>query len=358
VLDRWARSRLHRTVRSVTAALDDFDAYAGAQALAALVDDLSNWYVRRSRPRFWKSSDPNAHATLYECLVTTAQLLAPFCPFVSDELFRNLALDDESVHLTDWPSVDTSAIDDDLEAEMALAREIVTLGRAARNDARIGVRQPLPRAIALLSGGEGLRSEVVEEIATELNVKVFEVVESLEGLLDYRVVPKFKVLGPRVGKLMPQVKAALEAADGAEVRRVLDTEGVWRLQVDGTDVEIGPDDVEIRAEQHEELALAQDGPHAVALDLTLDDELRAEGVARELVRVINDQRKAERFEIADRIECTVHATGLVHDAIRAHHEWIAAEVLATSFNFDNRAGSGPATTTVDGEPVWLELRRS
>jgi isoleucyl-tRNA synthetase len=357
-LDRWARSRLHRTVRTVTESLEDFDAYSGAQALASLVDDLSNWYVRRSRQRFWKSSDPNAHATLYECLVTIAQLLAPFCPFISDELFRNLALDGESVHLTDWPSTDETAIDDDLDAEMALAREIVTLGRAARNDARIGVRQPLPRAITLLSAGEGLRSEVVEEIATELNVKQFEVVESLEGLLDYRVVPKFKVLGPRVGKLMPQVKAALEAADGAEVRRVLDTEGVWRLQVDGTDVEIGPDDVEIRAEQHEELALAQDGPRAVALDLTLDDALRAEGNARELVRIINDLRKTEGFEIADRIRATLHATGPVLAAATAHRDWIAGEVLATTFTVVDRAGNGPATTTVDGEPVSIALQRA
>jgi isoleucyl-tRNA synthetase len=326
--------------------------------LASLVDDLSNWYVRRSRPRFWKSSDPNAHATLYECLVTIAQLLAPFCPFVSDEMFRNLALGNDSVHLTDWPTSDARAIDDDLEAEITLAREIVTLGRAARNDARIGVRQPLPRAIALLSGGEGLRSEVVEEIATELNVKQFEVVESLEGLLDYRVVPRFKALGPRVGKLMPQVKAALEAADGAEVRRVLDTEGVWHLQVDGTDVVIGPDDVEIRAEEHEELALAQDGPRAVALDLTLDDDLRAEGTARELVRVINDLRKAEGFEIADRITATLHATGAVLTAVTRHREWIAGEVRATTFKVVDLADNGPATTTIDGEPVSIALQRA
>jgi isoleucyl-tRNA synthetase len=130
------------------------------------------------------------------------------------------------------------------------------------------------------------------------------------------------------------------------------------LQVDGTDVEIGPDDVEIRAEQHEELALAQDGLRAVALDLTLDDELRAEGIARELVRVVNDQRKTEGFEIADRIECTVHATGSVPAAANAHREWIAGEVLATTFTVHDRGGTGPATTTVDGEPVWLSLERS
>jgi isoleucyl-tRNA synthetase len=358
VLDRWVRSRLHGTVRTVTDALDAFDAYAGAQALESFVDDLSNWYVRRSRPRFWKSSDPDAHATLHEALVTVAQLLAPYTPFVSDELFRNLTPGATSVHLTDWPEADVAAIDPDLEAEMALARDIVTLGRAARNEARIGVRQPLSRAIALLPGAEGLRSEVVTEIATELNVKMLEVVESLEGLLDYRVVPNFRALGPRVGKLMPEVKRALEAVDGADVRRAFENDGVWRLSVDGTDVEIRPEDVEIRAEQHEELALAQDGSRAVALDLSLDDELRAEGIARELVRVVNDKRKTDGFEIADRIDVSLHATGRVYSAASQHHDWIAGEVLAVSFDVvENRAPSGAATTTVDGEPVWLSLAR-
>jgi isoleucyl-tRNA synthetase len=358
VLDRWARSRLHRTVHLVTEALENFDAYAGALAIESLVDDISNWYVRRSRPRFWKSSDPDAHATLHECIVTLARVLAPYCPFITDEMFRNLANGSDSVHLDDWPEADLAAIDDDLEAEMALAREIVTLGRAARNDARIGVRQPLPRAIALLSGDEGLRSEVVEEIAIELNVKTFEVVSTLEGLLDYRVEPNFKALGPRVGPLMPRVKAALAAVDGAELQRAFETAGVWKMEIDRTEVEIRPDDVNIVAKQHEQLALAQDGPRAVALDLTLDDDLRAEGIARELVRVINDKRKLDGFEIADRIAATVHATGAVLAATQRHREWIAGEVLATSFEVvDNHAPSGPATTTIDGEPVWIVLAR-
>src|SRR5678816_728425 len=127
------------------------------RALAELVDDLSNWYVRRSRPRFWKASDPAAHATLHEVLTTVSQLLAPYCPFVSDEMYRNLARTNESVHLTDWPADDDTAIDDALEAEMATARTLVSLGRAARADAKLGVRQPLPRAIALLTTGENLR---------------------------------------------------------------------------------------------------------------------------------------------------------------------------------------------------------
>ena len=356
VLDRWVRSRLHRTVRTVTDALEAFDALAGAQALEQLVDDLSNWYVRRSRPRFWKSSDPAAHATLHECLTTLTQILAPYCPFLTDEMYANLGGADASVHLTDWPAFDAAAIDDDLEAEMSLARTLVSLGRKARNDAKIGVRQPLPRAIALLGPNVVMRDEVVREIADELNVKRFEVVTSLEGLLSYRVVPNFRALGPRVGKSLPRVKELLSSIDGAVVRRAFDDSGHFDLEVDGHTVTLGPDDVEIRAEQHEELALAQDGPHAVALDLTLDDDLRAEGTAREFSRVLNDLRKAKGFQISDRITVRYHATGDLVNVIERHRDWIAGEALATVLvSFDGAPAAGTEHASVAGESIELEL---
>lgn len=356
-LDRWARSRLHRTVRTVTDALEAYDALTGAQALEQLVDDLSNWYVRRSRQRFWKSSDPAAHATLHECLTTLTTILAPYCPFLSDEMYRNLGTTEGSVHLVDWPVADDSAIDDALEAEMRVARTLVSLGRKARNDAKIGVRQPLPRAIALLGRDVTLRAEVVQEIADELNVKRFEVVSSLEGLLSYRVVPNFKALGPRVGKSINRLKALLAEVDGAAVRRAFDESGHFDLDVDGQAVTLGPDDVEIRAEQHEELALAQDGPHAVALDLTLDDDLRAEGAAREFSRVLNDLRKAKDFEISDRIRVGYGSddTGLLA-AVNRHHDWIAGEALATKL--EPFSGAPPASAdvaSVAGAEIRVEL---
>jgi isoleucyl-tRNA synthetase len=214
---------------------------------------------------------------------------------------------------------------------MTLARTLVSLGRAARTDAKLGVRQPLPRAIALMTGGETLRDEIVTEVRDELNVKQFEVVSSLEGLLSYHVIPNFKALGPRVGKQMPRVKELLASVDGAEVRAAFDATGIYNLDVDGTTVALSPDDVEIRAEEHEELALAQDGPHAVALDLTLDDELRAEGRAREVIRTVNDQRKTDDYALTDRITVVLHAPADTAPAARTHADWIAAEVLATRF---------------------------
>jgi isoleucyl-tRNA synthetase len=359
VLDRWIRSRLHRTTRTVTDSLEAFDSLSGAQALAELVDDLSNWYVRRSRPRFWKSSDPAAHATLHECLTTITQLLAPYCPFITDEMYANLSADGGSVHVTDWPTVDDRAIDDALESEMAIARQLVSLGRSARNDAKIGVRQPLPRAIARLGSGEGLRDDVVREVADELNVKRFEVVTTLEGLLSYRVTPNFRALGPRVGKLINRVKELLAALDGADVQRAFDEQGYFDLDVDGEIVRLEPGDVEIRAEQHEELALAQDGGHAVALDLTLDDDLRAEGKARELSRAINELRKTNGFDISDRLAARYLADGELAKIIERHRDWIMTEVLATTL--EPAPGLTPetgSTLEIAGETVLIELQRA
>jgi isoleucyl-tRNA synthetase len=356
VMDRWIRSRLHGTVAAVTDGLERFDALHAATALDRFVDDLSNWYVRRSRPRFWKDADAAAHATLHEALATVARLLAPFTPFVADAIHQVVDRTEASVHLTDWPALDSAALDPGLEAEMALARDVVSLGLSARRSALIKVRQPLPRALVLLPGGATLRPEVAAEVADALNVKALEPVASLEGLLDYSVVPSFRRLGPKVGKLMPRVKELLAAADGGAVRQALATVGEYVLDVDGTPVTLGPDDVEIRATSHEELALAQDGGLAVALDTTIDRGLRLEGLARELVRALNDQRKAAGFEIADRIRVDISATGEVADAVAAHHDWVAGEVLAVELAVAD--DPLPDELLVDGLPVGARLARA
>jgi isoleucyl-tRNA synthetase len=367
VLDRWILSRSQATTEAVTNALDGFDALGGAQALDQFVGDLSNWYVRRSRPRFWKSADPAAHATLHECLVNVTLLLAPLCPFVTDEMYANLTGTTDSVHLADWPAGDTTRRDPSLEAEMDLARQVASLGHAARSEAKIRVRQPLPRAIVLLPPSTSLREELVVEVAAELNVKRVEVVTSLEGLLDYSVVPNFKALGPRLGKRLPRVRALLVGLDGAEVRAALDADGAYTLDVDGDPVTLGPDDLQVRARQHEDLTLAQDGDLAVALDLTVDDDLRAEGIARELVRMVNDRRKAAGLDLADRIELRLSAGPQIADAARRHGSWIAEEVLAVELKVSDFAvpaavwgvewGESEPDARIDGEPLVISLER-
>ncbi len=357
VVDRWIRSRLHDTVQTVTDGLEAFDALRATQALDRFVDDLSNWYVRRSRARFWKASDGAAHAILHECLATVAQLLAPFCPFTADELHQNLNRTTNSVHLTDWPTVDVTAIDAELAAQMALARDLVSLGLSARAESKLKVRQPLPRAILLVPATAEIPADIAAEIADALNVKRIETVASLEGLLDYSVVPNFRALGPRVGKLLPRLKELLAAADGGTVRVALESTGHYDLDVDGTVITLTGEDVQIRASSHEEYALAQEGVLAVALDTRLDDDLRKEGLARELVRVINDLRKSQGFEIADRIDITWSAEDeRIIGAVDAHRDWIMGETLATRMSTETRPEGLEAT--VDAYPVRLTLTLS
>jgi isoleucyl-tRNA synthetase len=361
VLDRWIRSRLHWTVAEVTDALESFDALRAAQALDRLVDDLSNWYVRRSRPRFWKDSDPAAHTTLHECLLTTTKLLAPLCPFMSDELHRNLSGRDESVHLADWPEADPAAMNDDLELEMARARDVVSLGLAARSDARLKVRTPLRRALVLVPDDHRLDDPVLEEIRDALNVRRVDLIHDLEGLVTYEVVPNFRKLGPRVGKLMPQLQSALKAADGAAVRTAFADAGTYRVELDGGGtIEVGPDEIEVRATSHAEFALAQEGGDAVALDTTLDDELRREGLARELARRLNDLRKASGLEIADRVHVTLWADGPLADAARQHGKWIAGEVLADEWDLSGTNppdAAGAERLDVDGCAAAVRLEK-
>jgi isoleucyl-tRNA synthetase len=355
VLDRWIGSRREATVAAVTDALEAYDTLAAAQALESFVDDLSNWYVRRSRPRFWKASDPGAFAALYQSLTTVAQLLAPFCPFMADEIHQVLGMPEVSVHLQDWPGADRSKIDAGLEEEMALARRLVALGRAARGEARMKVRQPLRRALLLVPGAGRLSPGVAAQVSEELNVKSLEVVESLAGLIRYSVVPNFRALGPRLGPKLPAVKAALASANGAEVSRSLEETGSYTIEIDGEPVVLGADDLEVRAEEHEEFALAQDGPFAVALDLKIDDDLRQEGLARELSRAINDHRRASGLAIADRIKVRLWATGPLAEAAERHGAWIAGEVLAVSWQVNPDDGPEGAVLDVEGTPVTVSL---
>ena len=344
VLDRWVLSELDGTVRGVTEALDRFDALEAATRLATFVDDLSNWYVRRSRPRFWKSSDAAAHATLHRCLVVTAQLLAPFCPFLAEEIWARLT-GGFSVHASDWPEP-AGLRDEDLSARMAATRRLVVLGRAARTDAQVKVRQPLPRAL-LLHPGFTLDDELRDQIADELNVKALDDVETLSDLISWTVVPNFRTLGPRLGPKVNEVKRALAEADGSVLQRQLEAQG-W---VELAGERLTADDVEVRATRHEDFALAQEGSWAVALDLDVDEALRVEGVARELVRALNDLRKEVGLALSDRIQVRLRGGPRVEAALSAHGEWIAAETLAVTLD----RGEGAHHLDVDGETAQVDL---
>jgi isoleucyl-tRNA synthetase len=351
VLDRWVLGELDDTIAEVTDALDGFDALRGSTRIARFVDDLSNWYVRRSRPRFWKSSDPDAHRTLFHCLKTTAELLAPFTPFLADDLWTRLT-GGKTVHAADWPTAGGYA-DADLAAEMTAGRALVGLGRAARTDAKVRTRQPLARALLLhpdVTLGAGVRAE----IADELNVKALEDIESLGGVVKRTVVPSFRVLGPRLGQKVNEVKQALAAADGSALADELDANGFFEIA--GERIEAS--EVEVRADRRSDVALAQEGTFAVALDLELTDDLRVEGVARELVRSLNDLRKELGLDIADRVTVVLGATtGPVATAVERLGAFIAGEVLATSLTVGDVSAEA-SKVEVDGESIPVDVVRA
>jgi isoleucyl-tRNA synthetase len=361
-MDRWVLAELDDTVRTVTDALEEFDPIRSGRRIERFVDDLSNWYVRRSRRRFWNTSASEwggraeesasgddgsdtqaAFLTLWECLSTVARLTAPFTPFIADEMYTNLTLPDDtahdSVHLAGWPEPDDARANDELRARMALARKITTLGRSARTDAKVRVRQPLARALVVLPSSEvGHLEDLRSLVAEELNVKAVEVASGLEELVDYTLKPNFKTLGPRFGKQVGQIAGALAKADAHALVRTIESGGTAVLPIGDTEVELGADDLDIRVVGRKGFALAQDGPHGVALDLDLDDELIDEGVARDVVRAVQDLRKSSGLDVEDRIELwLVTEQGDLARALRTHAGYIASEVLASALQLERPA---------------------
>ncbi|MCS6801794.1 MAG: isoleucine--tRNA ligase [Chloroflexota bacterium] len=364
-LDRWVLAELHRTVQTVTERLDQFDPTDAGRAIEAFVDRLSNWYVRRSRRRFWKSENDAdkaaAYATLYECLVTTAKLLAPFTPFVAEELYQNLvrshdASAPESVHLCDYPVADEQQIDRQLLNDVALVMRIVSLGRAARAKANLKVRQPLrvlyvrPKTM----DEEAVLTRLSAQITEELNVKQLAIVHDAGELFDYRVRPNFPVLGPRLGKAVQEVAKGLEELDVAHAVRVW--QGGGTVMVAGHT--LGADDVVITAVQRPGVVAAEEDGYVVGIATDLTPDLIAEGQARELVHLIQTMRRNAGFEIADRIETAVSASPTLTAVIDRFADYIAGETLSVRLGPGEGAdGAYRETHEIDGEPITIALRR-
>ena len=355
-LDRWILSRLSVTTAVVTESLDQFDATSAGRAIGELVDDLSNWYLRRTRRRFW-DGESAAFDTLETCLVTIAKLLAPFCPFVADEIYDNLDGAEPSVHLCDWPDADAIAPrDPELESDMATARAAVALGLSARSQAKIKLRQPLAEAVVVAAGRE---REAIERLADivrdELNVKRLRFVAEADELGSYQVVPNYRTLGPRFGKNMPQAAAAIEALEPAGVAAALRNGDVVVVSVAGHDHQLVADDLELRMQPLEGYQLEREGGHAVALDLHVDGELRREGLAREVVRAVQLARQAAGLEVSDRIELALGGDGDLLDAARAHERFVSGETLATSVRYDLDGAPEPAL--IEGRTLYSAIAR-
>lgn len=364
-LDRWIISELHDLVKGVTDALEHYDATGATRPIEHFVDLLSNWYVRLSRRRFWKTEDDGdkhaAYTTLYQCLLTVSKLLAPSMPFISDAIYRNLTIDEEvsteSVHLADWPEYDLNLIDDELNREMRLVQKLVSLGHSARQSAQLKVRQPLAEVVFWAGGYT--QGELIERysglISDELNVKQVRWLDSADEAVVYTLHPLPKQLGQKYRSRFPAIREAIQKLDTAVAAdKLLDGKSII-VDIGSETIEILSGEVEVRVESKEGFATAEDGGLVVGLVTDLSPDLVLEGLAREVVRRVQDLRKSSGFDISDRIRITYTATSLLSDAIEQHRDYIMGEALALSLGSDKDVEG--VVETIGNETLTLRLDR-
>ncbi|MGC8879408.1 MAG: DUF5915 domain-containing protein, partial [Anaerolineae bacterium] len=370
LLDRWILARINQVTAQCTQCLEDSDAYTATILIEELLDDLTNWYVRRSRRRFWKSErdadKKAAYATLYYVLVRLVGLLAPFTPFVTEVMYQNLVREVRpqaygSVHHTSWPLADTAAVDEHLLARMALARRIASIGLGARGSANIKVRQPLAKALVYLADAElggAMDDEMKAIIVDELNVKSLELVSDESALVRYQILPNNKLLGPRLGANFPKVRTALAAANAAEIAQQVRSGLPISLNVDGNTVQLLPEEIIVQTQPEAGLAVMTEKGITVAVDTVITPALRAEGLAREIVRRIQTQRKDAGFNIEDRITTYYVADGELEKVIREWADYIKAETLTVSMVAEPPPREAfTEQHTIEGMPITLGVRR-
>ncbi len=369
-LDRWLRSALNTLVRDVTASLESYDVLGATRPIETFVDQLSNWYLRRSRRRFWKSGDDAdkqaAYATLYEALTTLSKLLAPTMPFIAEELYQNLVrslnpTDTLSVHLTNWPLYDPDLIDEQLNHEMALVMRLASLGHAARNKANRKVRQPLAEAAFSVGSAEeaGVVQKYADLLEDELNVKRVRALDTAAEVADFSLNPLPKQLGQKYGSRFPGIrKAILGLPAGPSARKLLAGEPLT-VDANGETYEIQPDEVEVRANAHTGFAVASEGAYLAALDTELTPELVQEGLAREFVRRVQDLRKSAGLDIADRIELIYNASSDLRQAVESFRDYIMGETLAIAMTHGPIPEELPsARDAFDGQKVVVALAKA
>ena len=332
-LDQWAVSQATRLARDVDQALEQFDTQRAGRFIAEYVDDLSNWYVRRSRRRFW-DADHAALSTLHHCLKIVTQVMAPFTPFITERVWQDLytTTDTESVHMSTWPAWSDAQISDTLRDQVDLTRRLVELGRSARAASGVKTRQPLQRALVAAAGWNSLPEGLQAQIRDEVNVLSLESLAGTDELVDVSLKANFKTLGARYGKSTPDIAAAIAAADANSIVESLKS-GSAKVLVAGVEQEIGPDDVVVTEVPREGWTVASDSGESLALDLALTPELIGQGIARDVTRLIQDARKSSGLDISDRIVVTWESDSeATVAALTSHAELVASEVLATTWS--------------------------
>ncbi len=317
-IDRWIMSELNKTIKDVNRLLEDFNVTESGRLIQDFVDKLSNWYVRRSRRRFWKSEEDidkiSAYLTLYECLLTVVKLTAPYIPFISEDIYKNLTASIgkgvESVHLEDYPEADQSLIDEDLSFKMNAARKVVGLGRAVRNKINIKTRQPVEK-VSIYFDRDGRRKDAVNHfeniILSELNAKKIEFTGNLDELVAYDIKPNLAILGKKYGPMIPGIRKALSRADAAKIALKVNNGKNIKIVIGGKDLEIEPEELLVEIKNKENMGVETDGEFTVGLSTDISEELKAEGFARELVHQIQNLRKEAGFQIENTIDTAIEA---------------------------------------------------
>lgn len=362
MLDRWIVGEVHALAAAVDERMQNYDTARAGRLLADFIDDLSNWYVRRSRQRFWEG-DPDALTTLYECLDILTRLLAPFIPFVTEEVWqqvvrRGAESAPESVHLATWPTPDTTLISTELSAQVATARALAEAGRSARKASSLRIRQPLSRALVGLPAGTVLPQALLDDIGDELNVKVLQPLDPQSGIIDVQVKANFRTLGRRFGNRTQHVAKAIAAVAPGALVDGLRANGTYPLSVDGEQVEVGLDDILITEVPRTGWVVESQRGATIALDTEITPELAAEGVARDVVRIIQQARRDADFEVSDRITVSIAASADVAAAISTHQKLIAHETLALQLTVADALSEGFSGTVGDGQEIVVHVVRA
>jgi isoleucyl-tRNA synthetase len=368
-IDRWAIALLNQTVRTCTEAMDDFDARRAGDSIESFIDQLSNWYVRRNRRRFWKSTDvqdkQSAYLTLYECLNTVHRLMAPFVPFLAEQVYQNLvrSMDPDaptSVHMCTWPEINDSHDDAELLYAIEVVQKVVSLARAARSQSGVRTRQPLSRLLVRTPddrAAQALRGHQ-DQVLEELNVKSMEFIARDAGLVNYRIKPNLPRIGKQYGKRVPEVRKALDAADGAAIAAAVARGDQFEIVVQGEVISLGEEDVLIETSSAEGYACGEDGGYLTALDTSLNEELILEGVARELIRTVQEARKQAGLEVSDRIVLGVSGSSGVEAALAQYRDYLMAETLATDWSVGQESPLYLGERTLDDANWTIEISRS
>jgi isoleucyl-tRNA synthetase len=333
-LDRWIVSELHTVISEVRDALDSYSSERATRRVEEFVEFLSNWYVRRSRRRFWKSENDEdkvaAHATLYECLTTLVKLVAPIMPFLAENMYQNLirstGTGKESVHLDDYPIADTTLIDQELSDAIRLAMRLSSLGRAARSKLGVKVRQPLPRIFVKLRTIEelALLDQIQPQILDELNLREFVSLQDVSEVAEFTILPNLAVLGPKYGSKLKDVRAAIASANPAQTQQQISASHRVRIG----EFELLPEEILVKATDKTGYVVASESGYTVALSTEIPEELVLEGLARELVHRMQNMRKSAGFEIADRITTYYQGNDKVDEVLSSHRNYIMQETLS------------------------------